>query len=135
MSAGDITIPLAQEELSLEKRRVETGRVRVETATELLNETIRTQLESSEVEIRRVEVGREVDHVPTVRVEGDVTIVPVLEEILVIEKRLVLKEELHISKRIVTEQAEVTVPVRKQQVIIHRESRDDTTDEKGTSDD
>lgn len=90
---------------------------------------------SSEVEIRRVKVDREVDHVPKVRVEGDVTIVPVVEEVLVVEKRLVLKEEVHISKRIFNEEAEVTVPVRKQRVIIGREIANDTLDQKGRDDD
>ena len=32
------------------------------------------------------------------REEGDVTIIPVLEEIVVVEKRLVLKEELHVRR-------------------------------------
>ena len=68
-ASGDLTIPLVKEELSVDKRQVETGRVRIETATELLNETIRTELELSEVEIRCIPVGLEVDHIPDVRVE------------------------------------------------------------------
>jgi len=64
-----------------------------------------------------------------------VTIVPVLEEVLIIEKRLVLKEEVHISKRTVTEEAEVTVPVRKQRAIINREIVGKTADQKGKDDD
>jgi len=135
MSAADLTIPLIEEELGVEKRNVETGRVRIETATELFNETVKAQLESSAIEVRRVKVDREVDHVPEVRVEGNVTIVPVLEEVLIIEKRLVLKEEVHISKRTVTEEAEVTVPVRKQRAIINREIVGKTADQKGKNDD
>jgi hypothetical protein len=44
-------------------------------------------------------IDRGVDVAPEVRVEGNVTIIPVLEEVLVVEKRLVLKEKLHISYR------------------------------------
>ena len=121
MSRRDATTPLVEEELSIHKREIGTGRVRVETVTELSEKTTTTQLESSEIEVRRVEVGREVDHVPAVRVEGGVTIIPVLEEVLVVEKRPLSKEELHISKRVITEQTEVTVPLRKQRSIVTRE--------------
>jgi uncharacterized protein (TIGR02271 family) len=43
------------------------------------------------------------------RQEGDTLIIPVYEEILVVEKRLVLKEEIRITKRHIdaTEQARV----------------------------
>jgi len=33
-----------------------------------------------------------------VRYEGDTIIIPVLEEVLVVEKRLMLKEEIHITQ-------------------------------------
>jgi uncharacterized protein (TIGR02271 family) len=124
MSERDSTVPLAQEELSVSTRSVVTGRVRIETRTDVVNELVRVPLETSEVEVERVTVGREVDHVPEVRTAGDVTIVPVMEEILVVEKRLFLKEELHIKRRVTTETTEAEVPVRKQQAVIHREGRD-----------
>jgi stress response protein YsnF len=56
-----------------------------------------------------------------------VTIVPVLEEVLVVEKRLVLKEELHIRRRVDTESVEVPVTLRKQRAIIEREAQDGST--------
>ena len=43
-------------------------------------------------------IDRQVDVAPKIRIEGDLTIVPVLEEILVVEKRLILKEEVHIRR-------------------------------------
>jgi stress response protein YsnF len=45
-------------------------------------------------------MGRIVETAPEIRTEGDVTILPVVEEVLVVEKRLVLKEELHIRRRV-----------------------------------
>ena len=50
------------------------------------------------------------------------TIIPVVEEVLVIEKRLVLKEELHIRRRIATETVEVPVTLRNQRAIVERET-------------
>jgi stress response protein YsnF len=67
-----------------------------------------------------VPVDRVVETAPETRTEGDVTIVPVLEEVLVVEKRLVLKEELHIRRRVETETAEVPVTLRKQRAIVER---------------
>jgi stress response protein YsnF len=51
----------------------------------------------------------------------------VLEEILVVEKRLVLKEELHIRRRATTETAEVPVTLRKQRVVVERIDPDKAT--------
>jgi stress response protein YsnF len=50
------------------------------------------------VEIGRVPVGRPVDTMPPVRQEGDTTIVPVVEEIIVVGRRLILKEEVRIRR-------------------------------------
>jgi stress response protein YsnF len=46
-----------------------------------------------------VPIERLVEEAIPVRYEGDTMIVSVLEEVLVVEKRLMLKEELHIRKR------------------------------------
>lgn len=115
------TIPIIEEALQVGTRQVETGRVRVTTKTETVEELAEAELESSEVEVTRVPVNRQVDRAPDVRTEGDVTIVPVLEEVLVVEKRLVLKEELHIKRSTKTEHFAVPVTLRKQRVSVMRE--------------
>jgi stress response protein YsnF len=46
--------------------------------------------------------------------------VPVLEEVLVVEKRLVLKEELHLRRKVETETFEAPVTLRKQRVEVER---------------
>ena len=48
------------------------------------------------------------------------TIVPVLEEVLVVETQLVLKEELHIRRQRTTEAVEVPVQLRKQRAMVER---------------
>jgi len=73
-----------------------------------------------EVSVERVPVNRVVDRPVPVRHEGDVMIVPVLEEVLYVEKRLLLKEELRISKRRVEEHAPQRVVLRKEEVIVER---------------
>ena len=73
-----------------------------------------------EVEVVRVAVGRQVDAPPPPREEGDTLIIPVLEEVLVVEKRLVLVEELHVSKRRVEERRPQSFTLRKEEVVAER---------------
>lgn len=114
------TIPLIEEHIEVSTRQVETGRVRVETRTELIEELAQTRLESTDVDIVRVPVNQIVSHAPDIRTVGNVTIVPVLEEVMVVEKRLILKEELHVTRRVTTEDVTMPVSLRKQRAIITR---------------
>lgn len=65
------------------------------------------RLQECRAEITRVPVNRPVEQPPEVRTEGDVTIIPVVEERLVVERRLVLTEEIHVrrvqAERVVSE--------------------------------
>ena len=51
---------------------------------------------------------------------GETTIVSILEEVLVVEKRLVLKEELHIRRRQVEMRDPRRVTLRSEEVTIER---------------
>lgn len=82
------TLAIMEEELRVEKRQVATGKVRVRTTTELAEELARATLQGESVEVTRVPVDREITVAPSVRTEGEVTIIPVIEEVLVVEKRL-----------------------------------------------
>ncbi|XKM43603.1 YsnF/AvaK domain-containing protein (plasmid) [Rhizobium ruizarguesonis] len=88
------TLPLVEEELVVGTQTVTDGRVRVSTHTETIRDFADVELGGSEVDLERVPFGTVVETVPQVRIEGDVTIVPILEERLVVEKRLVLVEEI-----------------------------------------
>ncbi len=113
-----------EEELVIEKHSSVTGKVRVRTETEIIEEVVSIDLASDEVEVERIDINREVAAVPPVRTEGDVTVIPVVEEVLVVEKRLLLKQELHVRRRAGTERVEVPVTLQKQHVIIERELPD-----------
>jgi len=115
-----VSIPVVEEEFDLTVQKVITGRVRVETKTEIADEEVRAELVSEAVDVVRVPVNRDVDRVPDVRVEGNVTILPVVEEVLFVERRLVLKEEVHITRRSSTDTVEITVPIKKQKLTISR---------------
>lgn len=121
----DESIPIVEEQLRIDKREVVTGRVRVRTEVDTIEELARASLDAETVEVQRIPVDRIVDVAPTVRTEGDVTIVPVFEEIMVVEKRLVLKEELHIRRRRTSKDVEVPVTLRKQRAVVERRPADD----------
>ena len=91
-------IPLVEETLIVSKREVETGRVHLHKTVGERIETVDEPLLRTEANVRRVEINQFVDSPPPVRYEGDVMIIPILEEVLVVEKRLRLKEEVHVSQ-------------------------------------
>ena len=122
---GSMTLPLIAETARIDKRAVETGRVRVSTRTETIDQVLRETLRSDMVGVTRVPINRtlaEGETPPVVREENGVTIIPVLEEILVVEKRLVLKEEVHVRQTTAGEDVEMPVTLRRQQAVIERVS-------------
>ena len=96
-TADTEVIPVLREEVRVSKREVETGRVVVHKTVSERDENVEMLLRQTDVSVERVPVGRTVTEAPATREEGDVLIIPVMEEVLVVEKRLVLKE-LHIRK-------------------------------------
>lgn len=91
-------IPVVEETLRVEKREYESGRVLVHKTVTERDEVAEVLLRQQDLIVERVPVGRAVSEAPQTRQDGDTLIVPILEEVLVVEKRLFLKEELHIRK-------------------------------------
>lgn len=116
----DTILPVAEERLRVGTRARETGRLRVSVRTETVTETIEHHLRHSHAEIERVPVGREVDAVPPTREEDGVLIIPVVEEVLVVEKRLVLREEIRLRVESVEETLRQPVERRVQRVAVER---------------
>jgi uncharacterized protein (TIGR02271 family) len=114
------TIPLVEETLSVETRQVETGRVRIRTIVEERTELARADLAREDVDIVRVPIGREIDAMPAVRDEGGILVIPVVEEILVVEKRLFLREELHVTRTRTVDSTETPVRLRRTEAVVER---------------
>ena len=118
--AAETVVSVLEETADLSTREVVTGRVRVSTRTESLDDVARAILKDQTVEVTRVAVGVRVDSAPPVRTEGDTTIIPVLEERLVVEKQLVLREELHVRRRTIETVVETPVTLRRQRAVVER---------------
>ncbi|MBC8077004.1 MAG: YsnF/AvaK domain-containing protein [Chloroflexales bacterium] len=125
-----IVLPVVAEELQVGKRRVETGRVRLRTVVTERQETVDVPLEREEIETERVEINQFVDQAPTARREGDDLIIPLLEEVLVVEKRLRLKAEVRVRLRKTTLREPQQVTLRSEEIVVDRVAAD-STDEAG----
>jgi stress response protein YsnF len=123
MNTANTVLPIVEEELQVGKRRMESERIQVRTVTDLAEELVRQELRGEHLEVERVPIDLLLEpgsDLPVIRTEGNVTIFPVLEEVVVLEKRLRLKEEVRITKRMTTEITETPITVRKQRAVIER---------------
>jgi len=117
---GEIVLPVISEELEVGKRKRETGTVRVEKESIAHEETVSMPLTRETADVRRVVINRQVEGPLPVRREGDTIIMPVVEEVAVVEKRMMLKEEIHITRRRTTQQHEETVTLHTEQAAVER---------------
>lgn len=113
-------LPVTQEDLTVGKQRVETGSVKIHKSVQERVEVVDEALQSEEVDVERVTINRPIDEPPAVRHEGDILIIPLLEEVLFVEKRLVLREEIRIKKVQKEIRAPQQVTLRQEQVEIER---------------
>lgn len=120
-----LVIPVLAEELDVQKRAVETGRVRIAKVIREREELVDEPLFREEAIIERVPINRFVEGPVPVRSEGNTVIVSLLEEVPVVEKRLMLKEELRITIRQVEAHKPVAVTLRSEEAAVERtESKD-----------
>lgn len=113
-------LPLVEEQLSVTKQRVLTGRVRIATQTETIDHLLPAELTREEVEVVRVPVDRRLDSVPDMTTEGDLTIIPVVEERLVVTRELYLREEIHVRRITRRDSVEIPAQTRRQSVQVER---------------
>ena len=128
----ETVIPLYRETLSLGKRQVERGRVRVDVRVEERERTFKQVLERHDVEVEHVPVNRVVESVPETRQEGDVLIIPIVEEEVVLVRRLVLREELHVRRQAKRRTEQFTVTLRSERAEVTRDGvRNKLSDDSG----
>ena len=113
-------IPLVEERVSVAKREVETGRFRIRVTVEERQDIVPAELAHDEVEIERVPMNQTLSQLPSVRLEGSTTIIPVVEEVVVVEKKLVLVEEIHVRRKSNVRTQDIPVTLRSEQAEIER---------------
>jgi stress response protein YsnF len=129
---GSVTIPVFAEELQIGTRRVDAGTgVRVHKTVTEHPQVIDEMLHADVIDVRRVPIDKVVslDDAPASRQEGDTLIIPIMEEVLVVERRLRIKEEIHITRTQREEHHSETVLLKSEEVSIER--FDDASDPHG----
>jgi stress response protein YsnF len=119
---GDQSVPLVEEELTVRTRQVAKGTVRLEVGTETLHEEVPVTVSEDVVSITRVPIDRPIDAPPPVRTEGDTIVVPILEEVILIQRQLRLKEEVHLRQERRSKHLAVPVTRRRQRAVIKRQT-------------
>ncbi len=128
---GEVVVPLAEETVAVSEREVETGRVQVALTTELQSVIARETLRGRRVEVERVPIGRtlaEGEALQRSREEGDTLVVPLVEEMAVVVKRIVLREEVRLRFVATETPFEHEVTVRRQRATVDRTAHDAGSD-------
>jgi stress response protein YsnF len=127
MPPGETVIPVAEETIAISTRQVELGLVRVSLTTDVDQMVARETLRGRRVEVERVAVGRTLaqdETPPQTREDGDTLIIPVVEEVAVVVKRLVLREEVRLRFVQTEVPFEQEVDVRRQRATVERVAPD-----------
>ena len=126
MNSKDIKLLVINEEIKVHKKLVDGDTVRITKKTNEFSETIDTSVTTEEVKIEKVAFNKYLDTHPEVRYEGDTIIIPVVKEVVVVEKKILLVEEVRITKHIHTSSEEQIIPLRHQEIIVERLTSNNT---------
>lgn len=122
----DQVIPVLEEQARVSRRPVLRGKVRVRKVVHRRQQVVDEPLFTEQAVVERVPVNQYVDAPPPVRREGDHVVVPCLEEVLVVEKRLLLREEVRVRLERRERRDARSVTLRREDVVVERE--DDPSD-------
>ena len=117
----DLRVQRSEEELRAGVRERETGQVNVKKNVRTEREVVRVPKWREEVDIERVPVegeAREASGATEADIGEDEVVVRVYEEEVVVTKRVVLKEEIRLRKRVAWDEETVEVDLRKEEVEI-----------------
>lgn len=90
-----MVVPVLVEKADIGKK-VSGNTVRISKKVKERRERIENTGFTEQVHVEHVKVNAEVQVTPKIRTEGDTTIIPVFEEVLVIQKRVILREEVRV---------------------------------------
>lgn len=115
------TIPVVEEHLKIDKQLVETGFVRISKKVHEEEVPVQIPFFTEEVEVEHVAINKYIEsEFPQIRYEGDKVIIPVLKEEVIIQKRTLLVEELHVSKKQVQKYTTENIILKKEEVEVER---------------
>ena len=125
------SIPVVEEQLHVEKKETES-KVYITKQVQEEEATVEVPLQHDKVNVERITINQYVEEHPTVRYEGDKIIIPVVQEEVIVEKKIRLVEEVHIDREHYQENFSETFTLKKEIIEVTRDNTDDVN--VGTSD-
>jgi uncharacterized protein (TIGR02271 family) len=122
----ELRVQRSEEELRASVREREAGRVNVKKSVRTEREVVRVPKRRQEVDIERVPVegeAREASGATEADIGEDEVVVQVFEEEVVVSKKIVLKEEIRIRKRVAWDEEAVEVDLRKEEVEVDDQTK------------
>lgn len=122
---GSIVVPVIEEQIVITKETIETGKVFIRKTVVEEEASINIPLLQEGYQVERRPGKKELlpTHPPT-RYEGDTMIVPVVREVLVIEKRYEVTEEIHVIKTKTEVPHLQQITLLKEEVSVERKAAD-----------
>jgi uncharacterized protein (TIGR02271 family) len=115
------SMPIIEEEVKVDKKVVEKGKVKIHKTVKEETESLNLPAMNEEVHIERIPIKKIVEKAPeAVRYEGETMIIPVLKEIAVIERKILLVEEIKVTKIAIHSEKKEEVTLRKEEINIER---------------
>jgi uncharacterized protein (TIGR02271 family) len=120
----EIVVPITEEQVIVQRQITETGRVQIEKSVREHIRHVDQPVIVEEVVVERVAVNRVLEEAVAPRYEGETLIIPLVEEVLIVQKQLVLREEVHITKvrREVQQPQEVRLRSEEVKIVRHPSS-------------
>jgi len=115
-------VPIVEETAVVYKEHVTTDTVRLHKRVHEDEQILDIPVQTEAIEVKRVPVGRWIETPAVVRHEGDTTVYPVVEEVLVTEKRLRLVEEVRVTRRQTTHKVRQQIGLRREEIVVEREA-------------
>jgi len=119
---GNIVIPVIQDQIEITRVPVITGNVRIRKVVSERETIVDEPLSVATVEIEHVTFNIPLEHPAQIRHEGDVTVFPVMEEVITVIRQLMLKEEIRVKWSIKDTHCPQRIVVRNEEIIIERQA-------------
>jgi uncharacterized protein (TIGR02271 family) len=116
------SIPVVEETIQLDKELIEKGTTRLIKKVEEETVDIPLLIRTQQYSVERIPVNQYVEEAPpAIRYEGKTMIISIIEEEPVIQKRLKIVEELHVTSSEVEKRTNTEVNLKKERIIIERD--------------
>jgi uncharacterized protein (TIGR02271 family) len=120
----EIVIPVVEERLIADKRAVDLGELRIHKRVDETEETVTQDVTRDDLVVERVAVNKPIEAPVSVRQDGEWTVFPIMREVLVVKKQLMLAEEVRVARRQVTEAQEVREVTRHERIELEDRTAD-----------